>query len=236
MSEKVMFGKRGRLVPALAALACAGALAATAACSSDASDDSASGGETTTSAASGSSAADAELGDCAEPTVEVLDLETYDDAEPVVQLPVPEGWERNTMMDSQMIRATIGLPDQMDEETGGVPVVNVVIEDVSHIADGGAEGIIEAEVAGVEQVGGTVTDRTSTEICGLPSERAEAVAALMGDEESELAFQVMVYEAGDAAYAVVLTAQAPDPQNPEYRAGVETIFDEIQILPSGGNL
>ncbi len=237
-----MFGKRGRLVPTLTALVCAGALAATAACSSDASDDSASGGESstsaaasTTSAAAGSSGAESELGDCAEPTVELLELEGHSDAEPLVRLPLPEGWERNTMMDSEMVRGMIGAPHLADHDAETVPVINVVFDEVTGF-DGDAEEIVDAQVAGYDQIGGTVLDRSSTEVCGLYTERVEATAQVMGPEESELSALITVYQTEGASYAIVVTAQGPDPQNPEYQEAVDTVFEQIQILPSGGSL
>lgn len=236
MSEKSMFTYRRRLAPALGAVVCTVALAATAACSSaDAPVASGSTEATTVSGSagvSGDESGDA-VGECADPTVELIDLKSFDDAEPMIRMPLPAGWERNTTMDSEFVRGTINAPDLADEDQMTMPVINVVIEDAG-AAGVDADEVIDFELASLEQIGATINKRTPIQVCGLPAERFEVTAALMGPQEVDLTSVVIVYESGSALYAVVVTAQGPDTQDPQYLEAVDTVIEQIQVLPAGG--
>ncbi len=49
-------------------------------------------------------------GECAEVSAPLADIPTKGAREPQLRIPIPAGWERNSMMDSQVIRSAIVPP------------------------------------------------------------------------------------------------------------------------------
>jgi hypothetical protein len=145
-------------------------------------------------------------------------------------IPQPAGWERLTMMDSEMVRymlANRGLAaDQF------APNVVVTIESI--VGTESAASVFAKNRNVIETIGGaTDLAYTPATVCGQPAERITYTGAPQGTMPARpITTLVAVIHTGGRTFGVAVTAQTTRPDNPTYQRDVETILTGFQLMPS----
>ncbi|HIW92191.1 MAG TPA: LpqN/LpqT family lipoprotein [Candidatus Corynebacterium avicola] len=191
-----------------------------ASCSED-SDDTSADDTTAASSAETGSGEEAEATDCAPYSGETVEANN-NPGEPVVTVPVPEGWGRSTEMDSEMIRLMIGDGNVSEPP---VPNVNVVMEQ----GDGEPEDLFAQSLDGVENSLET-EDLTSeeTSLCDFPAMRLDYVQT-QGNIEWDTTQYMVSVPAEDGQYLATITLMAGDPASEEDLALRQEIIDGIEV-------
>jgi hypothetical protein len=151
------------------------------------------------------------------------------DDEPVMKIPQPDGWERVTMMDSELIRFTIRNGSLVND--GFAPVATVTLESQPGITD--AREVFDSQHAALES-GFGATDMRITEhtLCGLSAETLRYTVPTLGRIAPHPATVVCaVLHTDDTTFAATVTVQTTDPGNPTYQRDAETILTGFQMLP-----
>ena len=168
---------------------------------------------------------------CEQVDAPLTDIEAVNDGEPVLRIPQPDGWERYTAMDSELIRFTMSNSDLATEEFA--PTVVVTLESNSGIEE--ADVVFEQQLMSLEDgFGATDVSVSETEMCGLPAELVEYTTPPMG-AVGQLPAQVImsVLHTDNRTFAVTVTTQTKDPTNPQYQDDTEQILGGFQMLPPG---
>lgn len=166
--------------------------------------------------------------DCTEVDAPLTDIEPVDDGEPILRIPQPDGWERYTAMDSELIRFTMSNVDLATDDFA--PTVVVTLESQPGIED--AESVFDAQLQALDEgFGATDLDVSDAEMCGLPAEFVEYTTPPMG-AVGRLPAQVImaVLHTENRTWAVTITSQTKDARNPQYREETEQILRGFQML------
>lgn len=224
---------RWALAPAVIGLiGVAGAACSTGTSGSASTAATASATSSSTSAASSSAAAPAVDGECAEPGAPVVDLPTYASTDPIVGIPVPAGWERDSSLDSELIRGAFVSKGLAKDDFA--PNVTIVAADVTSAVSSAQEGV-QAQVDSIESIGGQILSQEDLTVCGHPAALAQVRLPAMGAvPERDGSMLVIVSESGETLMATVLTLQTLDSADPAYRADAATIVEGVQIATPGG--
>lgn len=175
---------------------------------------------------------------CESVSAPLADIPTRTDQEPTMRLPVPEGWERSTKMDSENIR--FAIRNQGLAADGFTPNAVVTLQKVAS-GIGKPEQILEAQNQQLAKKL-KVTDMNSTpaQVCGAPAMSTSYTAP-----EVKISPKIppipprkatslgAVYNAGDVTYVATVTVQSVKADNPTYVKDAETILKGFQLLPSG---
>lgn len=173
---------------------------------------------------------------CQTVSAPLTDIPTRTDQEPKLRIPVPEGWERNTEMDSEQIRFAIRSPKLAAE--GFVP--NAVVTLQRAPADiGKPEQILQAQTDQLtKKLKLTDVSSTATKVCGAP-----ALSSAYTTPEIKLGKKIppvparkatslgVVYRSGDTNYVATVTVQTVKADDPTYMADSEMILTGFQLLP-----
>ena len=152
-----------------------------------------------------------------------------------MRIPVPQGWERSTKMDSEQIRFAIRNPDLTDD--GFTPNAVVTLQKVA--ADiGRPEQILQAQNDQLtKKLKLTDLASTPTEVCGSPALSSTYTApevSLPGRGQRippRTAKSLgVVFEAGDVNWVVTVTVQTVQPDNPTYVSDSAQIIKGFQVL------
>jgi hypothetical protein len=151
------------------------------------------------------------------------------DDEPVMKIPQPQGWDRSTMMDSELIRFAMGNPNLTKD--GFASNVVVTLES--------APGIEEPNVvfdttreAMESEFGATDVRVTGHRLCGLPAQIMQYQTPVIGNIAPHPGSAVVaVLHTDNTTYAVSVTIQTADPDNPVYRRDADLILNGFQMLP-----
>ncbi|MFB1295970.1 LpqN/LpqT family lipoprotein [Mycobacterium sp. pW049] len=187
---------------------------------------------TAVTAAAGDSAADG--GDetqCVAVDAPLDDIPNEDEGEPLLRIPVPDGWERNSMMDSEIIRYTIVSTDLISNDFA--PNAVVTLESVRGIE--APEDVFEQNRANLESgLGAFDLEPIANSTCGLPSETTYYVAPPMGPApERPIIMHAVVAESGGSTYLATVTIQTTDPGDAKYVTDSQEIIDGFQMLVPG---
>lgn len=172
--------------------------------------------------------------DCTPVDAELVDVPAPSgvsaDADPVLRIPQPDGWERITALDSDMIRFVM-RNDGLARD-GVAPTAVVTLE--SHRGELSAQEFFDEQRRQVSQLGVTDLELTDTTLCGLPAVRGSYMSPLLGTagpRRAELLSAVMFAEG--RTFGVALTLQSADEQDPDYQRDAQVILDGFQMLPPG---
>lgn len=162
--------------------------------------------------------------DCAATDAELIDINS-EPGEPTVQIPLLPGWERNTQMDSELVRIVLTNPDLVRDEFAPNIVVTAEPAPADH------QEAFDLQLAGVgDMLGPEGPETEEGEVCGFPSMSFEQpVPPMEGAPDRQLAVQMIVVPHGSDAITYTMTAQATEPSDPAYGPALETMFSEIQI-------
>jgi len=175
---------------------------------------------------------------CESVTAPLSDIPTRTDQEPKMRLPVPEGWERSTKMDSENIR--FAIRNQGLAADGFTPNAVVTLQKVAS-GIGKPEQILDAQNQQLAKKL-KVTDMNSTpaQVCGAPAMSTSYTAP-----EVKVSPKIppipprkatslgVVYNAGDVTYVATVTVQSVKADNPTYVKDADTILKGFQLLPAG---
>lgn len=145
--------------------------------------------------------------------------------EPTLEVPVPAGWERDTRMDSELVRLALINPGL----TAGDFAPNVVVTAEPAPAD--AEAAIEVQLAGISEF----TRRDDLEIdrgetCGHPSATVDYQLPAMGAVPARPAtVKIVVVPRGPESVTYTITAQATESVDPTYERDVAAMLEGLRI-------
>ena len=161
---------------------------------------------------------------CAAAEGELLAADSQE-GEPTLEVPLPEGWETNTSMNSELIRLAVINPALTKDDFAP----NVVVTAETSPAD--EQAAFDRQLAGLEQVAGTsdVTPERG-EICGYSAWTLGYDLPAMGAIPVRPAeVQVIVVPHEDRSITYTMTAQSTAPVDPAFEEAVEEIFSGVQI-------
>ena len=154
------------------------------------------------------------------------------DDEPVMKIPQPDGWERVTMMDSELIRFTMRNPSLAKD--GFAPTAVVTLENQGGEHD--PREVFDSQRSVLENgVGATNVTATPATLCDLPAETLEYTTPPIGPIAPHPAKVLCaVMQTDTKTFAMTLTLQTSDPDNPTYKRDAEKIMTGFQMLPPAG--
>lgn len=148
--------------------------------------------------------------------------------EPVLKIPQPAGWERVTMMDSELIRYTMrntGLAT-----AGFAPTAVVTLESRPGLTE--PDDVFEAQRQGLRSgLGAKDMQTANTTLCGLPAATIDYQMPSVGGLPPHPARVLCaVLQSGARTYAMTVTVQSADPDNPTFQRDAEAILTGFQML------
>jgi hypothetical protein len=178
---------------------------------------------TLTAGSAGSFAACAE----APASAPLADVPTRGNGEPQLRVPAPAGWERATLLDSELIRYALVNKSMMANRFAPNVVVGL---EVIH-SDLDAEQVFAAERQGLINGGGTNLTTSDQTVCGLPAQQVDYTLPALGTIAPHPArFLVAVIHTGGKTYAASVTVQTTEPDDNGYRRDAETILRGFQVV------
>ncbi|MGP5930714.1 hypothetical protein [Corynebacterium glyciniphilum] len=216
-----------RRITRIAPVLCASALVL-AACGSDEGSPQ----EETTGAAASVATSPAESdnadGHCGDPSFPLMDA-NHDGEEPHFSVPVPEDWERNTMMDSEAIRLMAAVQGATEGEFASM-VVTVEPSPVT----GSDE--VDRQLAGLDRLAaeGSITRHDESTTCGYTSQRIDYTVAMGEDAGNDATALIVSVDnpAGDGYTTAVLTIQSNEADTATYEKTRDAMIDGFQITNS----
>ncbi|MEJ6536925.1 MAG: LpqN/LpqT family lipoprotein [Mycobacterium sp.] len=189
-------------------------------------------------AMTGCSASGPSADKCSSVPAQLVDIPTRTDQEPQMRIPLPQGWERTTKMDSESIRFAIRNPALAAD--GFTPNAVVTLQKVGSDI-GKSEKVLEAQNDQLAQkLKLTDMNASPVELCGAP-----ALSATYTAPEVKLSPKVppipprkasslsSVYKGRDISYIVMVTVQTIKPDNQTFNADSAMILKGFQLLPPG---
>ncbi|KMO79249.1 hypothetical protein BST22_12515 [Mycolicibacterium chubuense] len=183
---------------------------------------------TAVTAAAGAGAAATGEGQCATVTAPLTDVPPKNPREPQLRVPVPLGWERNTVMDNQIIRFAIVAQDLISDQFA--PNAVVTLESVPGTQD--PEKVFAQNRNNLTAMMGAYDLRTeSNTTCGFPSETTRYTAPPMGPAPLRpVIMHAVVAQSQTSTYLATLTVQTTDAGNPTYMRDSSEIVDGFQLV------
>ena len=171
--------------------------------------------------------------DCTSVDAPMTSIPAHTDEEPVMKIPQPDGLAAG---DDDGFRS-----DPVHDALRGRPVQGRDGADGG--GDAGKPSWPRRAAGGVRLSEGRAGDRarrhdvqtTETTLCELPAEMIEYTTPPLGILPPHPAKVVTaVLQADDVTWAMTMTVQSADPDNPTYQRDVETILTGFQMLPPSG--
>ncbi|BBX47878.1 LpqN/LpqT family lipoprotein [Mycobacterium cookii] len=171
--------------------------------------------------------------ECESVSAPMTAIESHTDGEPQLKIPQPPGWQRTSMLDSQIIRFTMG--NKALTARNFMPTVVVTLESVpgGHVD---YQTIFDQERAAlVQRLGATHVRSSETTLCGDKAETVNYDAPGMGRIPPRKVRTLMVTATFSAnTYVATVTVQSTDPTNPSYARDTDLILTGFQMLPPEG--
>jgi hypothetical protein len=173
--------------------------------------------------------AGATASDCTSVDAPMASIPDHGNDEPVMKIPQPDGWERMTLMDSELIRFT--MRNEGLARDGFAPTVVVTLESHRGIAE--PREVFQAQQDALETaIGATDVRVTPSTLCELPAETISYTTPPLGMLPPHPArVLTAVLHTDDTTYAMTMTVQSADPGNPTYQRDAEAILTGFQMLP-----
>ena len=175
---------------------------------------------------------------CSSVSAQLVDIPTRTDQEPKMRIPLPQGWERTTKMDSESIRFAIRNPALAAD--GFTPNAVVTLQKVGSYI-GKPEKVLEAQNDQLaKKLKLTDMKATPVELCGAPALSATYTApeVKLGPKAPPIPPRnatslSSVYKGSAISYIVMVTVQTIKPDNQTFNADSATILKGFQLLPPG---
>ncbi|KUH92695.1 hypothetical protein [Mycobacterium sp. IS-3022] len=155
------------------------------------------------------------------------------DNEPVMKIPQPPNWIRSTMLDSELIRFAL-RNDRLTTDGFAANVV-VTFESAAGTQDAGLvfDNMLDALESGLGATDVRITEGT---LCALPARTFRYQMPVLGNVARHPAIALgVVMHTNNATYAVSVTAQTMDPDDPTYQRDTEMMLTGFQLLPPSPN-
>lgn len=177
--------------------------------------------------------AGATASDCTSVDAPMTSIPDHNDEEPIMKIPQPDGWKRVTMMDSELIRFT--MRNESLVKNGFAPTAVVTLESHRGLAE--PKEVFDAQHDALKTaVGATDIKITETTLCELPAETIDYTTPPIGVLPPHPArVLTAVLQTEDTTYAMTMTVQSADADNPTYKRDAETILTGFQMLPPSGS-
>ena len=154
-----------------------------------------------------------------------------------MRIPVPQGWERTTKLESEIVRFAMRNPELAAD--GFAPNATVILTELDGAlqrlldAEGGRpEKVLEAQDEQlVRKLSLTGVRRTPSEVCGEPALVSQATVPRT-DPTKRLSFLRALYKGRGVTYMLSLMVQTNQPDNQTVAADSATIIDGFQLLPA----
>lgn len=158
------------------------------------------------------------------------EIPAHADTDPVLSIPRPPGWERFTMMDSELVRYMLVNRGLVADQFA--PNVVVTIESIP--GHESADSVLTKNRNAIETLGGaTDLAYTPTTVCGQPAERITYTGAPQGTTPARpIITLATVIHTGGRTFGVAVTVQSTRPDNPTYQRDIEAILTGFQVMPS----
>lgn len=170
--------------------------------------------------------------DCEEVSAPLTPIDPRAAGEPQLKIPQPSGWERASMLDSDVIRFTMRNKGLVADDF--MPSAVVTLESIpGGAAD--AKAIFDQERAAlVDRLGATNLQISETTRCGDEAELVDYDAPDMGRIPPRKIKTLMVAAAyHETTYVATVTVQSTDPNNAVYVRDAGTVLTGFQMLPPG---
>lgn len=168
--------------------------------------------------------------DCEQVSAPLTLIDPRATGEPQLKIPQPPGWERASMLDSEVIRFTMRNKDLAANEF--MPTAVVTLESIPG-DDADSKSIFDQERAAlVGRLGATGLQISETNRCGAQAELVDYDAPRMGRIPPRKIRTLMVAGAfNGTTYVATVTVQSTDPGNAVYARDTGTVLTGFQMLP-----
>lgn len=159
-------------------------------------------------------------------------IQSHASDEPRLRIPQPPGWQRTSMLDSDLIRYAMGNKDLAANDFA--PTAVVTLESAPGTATDQRQIFDQERATLVDRLGVTNVQTNETTLCGRKAELVSYDAPAMGRIPPRKAKTLIVAGAfSGRTYAVTVTVQSADPDNPTYVRDTDTILTGFQLLLPG---
>jgi hypothetical protein len=169
--------------------------------------------------------------ECEQVSAPLTSIDAQDSGEPQLKIPQPPGWERDTALDSDVIRFTMRNKGLVSGNF--MPTAVVTLESVPGGDDDHSKTVFDQERAAlVDRLGATGLNTLETTRCGDDAEIVDYDAPSMGKIPPRKVRTLMVAAAfNDNTYVSTVTVQSIDPDNAVYSRDAGTVLTGFQMLP-----
>jgi hypothetical protein len=170
---------------------------------------------------------------CEQVSAPLTPIDPHSDGEPRLRIPQPPGWERASMLDSDVIRFTMRNKDLVANNF--MPTAVVTLESVPGAATNDETIFDQERAALVDRLGATGLHTKQITLCGDKAELVDYDAPGMGRIPPRKIRTLMVAATFDTStYVTTVTVQSTDPDNPVYTRDTDTVLTGFQMLPPDG--
>lgn len=168
--------------------------------------------------------------ECEQVSAPLTAIDSRAAGEPQLKIPQPPGWERASMLDSDVIRFT--MRNRGLAVDSFMPTAVVTLETVSD-SNNDSQAIFDQERAAlVDRLGASGLSTTQTTRCGDEAELVDYDAPSMGRIPPRKARTLMVTGTfHDNTFVSTVTVQSTDPGNSVYAHDTDTVLTGFQMLP-----
>jgi hypothetical protein len=168
--------------------------------------------------------------DCEQVSAPLTAIDARAPGEPQLKIPQPTGWERASMLDSDVIRFTMRNKRLLADNF--MPTAVVTLEAVP---DGNTDNQTifgQERAALVDRLGATGLSTSETTRCGDDAELVDYDAPSMGKIPPRKIRTLMVAGTfGNSTFVSTVTVQSTDPNNSVYTRDTDTVLTGFQMLP-----
>jgi Probable lipoprotein LpqN len=184
----------------------------------------------TGSAVRGAGAPGAKSSQCKRVSAPLTKIRSHAAGEPRLRIPQPPGWRRAAMLDSAVIRFTMG--NKALAANNFIPTAVVTLESVPGGNTDYTTIFDQERSALIDRLGATGLETVETTLCGDTAEMVSYDAPAMGRIPPRKIKTLMVANAFNAnTYVATVTVQSTEPDNRAYARDTETILTGFQMLP-----
>jgi hypothetical protein len=165
---------------------------------------------------------------CTEVTAPLTKIESTSASDPQLSIPQPDGWDRKTELDSQIIRFVM-VNQSLSSDNFAANAV-VTFESMAGSKQSPRQ-ILDGQRDSLEtQLGATDVSEDHGTQCGYPATTISYTAPAMGPAPSRKAKVLGVVVESDAkTYLITLTVGSADDGNPTYTKDAETILQGFAV-------
>ncbi|MCV7282725.1 toll/interleukin-1 receptor domain-containing protein [Mycolicibacterium flavescens] len=166
-------------------------------------------------------------------TDQPLSVIPTDPDEPVLKIPQPPGWERNTWMESDGIFRFALYNNAMMSPDGVAASALVSLDEERSLTP--ADSLFMLKRGALSAIGATDVTAEKHTVCGLPAETVRyQTGAIAGLAPHPATLLLVVLQTTDRTYTASLTIEAADARNPAFEADASAMLTGFQMLPPAG--